>query len=77
MEIKLLLPGGAPASHTEIGLATLDLDTLSMRIEISGFDQDGNKLVTKFVHHQLEILREVTREEIEDVITRHLLQNTL
>lgn len=71
MELNLLLPDGTPAVRTEIGLATLDVATLSMRIEVSGFDRDGNKLVTEFVPYQLETLREVPREEIEDVVGKH------
>lgn len=76
MALNLLLPDGTPAFRTEIGLSTLDIATLEMRIEVAGFDQDGNKMVTEHITHQIDQMREVTREEIESVVAAHFAIRT-
>lgn len=76
MELNLLLPDGTPAVRTEIGLATLDIATLEMRIEVAGFDKDGNKMVTEHITHQIDQMREVSREEIESAVAAHFAKRT-
>ncbi len=71
MEIKLLLPDGTPAFRTEIGLATLDVATLELRIEVYGYDLDGNKMATILVPYKISEIREVGRLEIEKAVFDH------
>lgn len=76
MRINLMLPSGQPAARTEIGLSTLDVQSLTMKIEVNGYDVDGNKRVTVYVPYQIETMREVTSEEIEAVVTDYFSKNT-
>lgn len=71
MEINLLLPNGEPAIRTEVGLATLDLATLELRIEVFGYDMDGNKMATVLVPYRISEIREVGRLEIEKAVLDH------
>lgn len=75
MALNLNLPDGTPAARTEIGLPTLDLATLDMRIEVIGYDIEGNKMTVVYVPHKLEELREVPVEEIEQVVADYFEAN--
>lgn len=75
MALNLNLPDGTPAARTEIGLPTLDLATLDMRIEVIGYDIEGNKMTVVYVPHKLEKLREVPVEEIEQVVADYFEAN--
>lgn len=74
MALSLNLPNGEPAFRTEIGLSTLDLATLEMRIEVVGYDADGNRMRVVHVPHKINALREVPVDEIETAVTAYLEQ---
>ena len=68
MEISLTMPNGELADYVQLGVATLDVSTLRLSIEVVGFDKNGNKMVSLFVPHQLDVLREVPEEEKEAAV---------
>lgn len=74
MALSLNLSNGQPAFRTEIGLSTLDLATLEMRIEVVGYDADGNRMRVVHVPYKINALREVLADEIEAAVIAHLEQ---
>lgn len=55
----------------KIVMSTLSAKSFELKIEVGGFDLLGNQVESIFIFHQLETIRNVNPEEMEEIVKNY------